>query len=207
MTIFKISTEQAGTDLDKKAADLQVADEAVQVAEAKLAEADLVSDATQVVRQESTLIKVKLERARAARALKAAEERFDMAQDEAMGEALSKAQRQRDKALKSRREGAKLIDNAYASIAQAVIILQEADETLHLCSISGVISINAVSGYTYGPERTRQLLKFAEAKAGLPGAEHHLKFGYGGQAKHIPSTSELVKRDNATLLSDLQKAS
>ena len=206
MSIFKISTEQAGADLDSRAADLQLADEEVRKADAELQAADLANDATLVVRREAHLTKVKLERARAARALKAAEERFDMAQGDALSEAVSKSKRQRDKALKSRREAAKLIDSAYATLAEAVATMQAADDTLHQCSVKckGVISLNAIAGYNYGGDRVKQLLAYAAAKVELLGSDRSCKVAYGECAK-IPSTVEFIKKDNSTILSDLNK--
>lgn len=208
MSIFKISTEQAGADLDSRAADLQLADEAVHKADAELQAADLANDATLVVRREAHLTKVKLERARAARALKAAEERFDLAQGDALSEVVSKSKRQRDKALKSRREAAKLIDSAYATLANAVVMMQEADDTLHHCSVKskGVISLNAIAGYNFGGDRVRQLLAYAEAKANIPGADQSRRVAYGGLEK-IPSTVGFIKKDNTTILSDLDTSS
>ena len=208
MSLFKISTEQAGADLDSKSADLQLADEEVRKADAELQAADLANDATLVVRKEAQLTKVKLERARAARALKAAEERFDLAQGDALSEVVSKSKRQRDKSLKSRREAAKLIDSAYATLAEAVAMMQAADDTLHQCSVKcrGVISLNAIAGYNYGGDRVRQLLAYAEAKANIPGADQSRRIAYGECAK-IPTTVDFIKKDNATILSDLDTSS
>ena len=86
--------------------------------------------------------------------------------------------------------------------------LQEADDALHQCSVKckGVISKNAVGGYNYGGDRVRQLLAYAAAKVELLGYDQSCRVAYG-ECEKIPTTAEFIKKDNATILSDLDTSS